>query len=87
MKRVLNALSRGQSMHEDTFYTYLCIAMNVLFFMFKPTPTCTETTTTPSWLDQIYTVVFVAAAGAIAGFVTACVPEVYRKKVWTVLFN
>ena len=30
MKRAMNALSKGQSMNEDTFCTYLCLAMNMI---------------------------------------------------------
>ena len=30
MKRALMALSKGQAMNEDTFDTYLCIAMNMI---------------------------------------------------------
>jgi hypothetical protein len=30
MKRALNALSKGQSMTEDSFHTYLCLAMNMI---------------------------------------------------------
>ena len=30
MKRAMNALSKNQSMNEDTFCTYLCIAMNMI---------------------------------------------------------
>jgi predicted DNA-binding ribbon-helix-helix protein len=30
MKRALTALSKGQAMNEDTFHTYLCIAMNMI---------------------------------------------------------